>query len=245
MRPPTWNEPMPRSTMSSFANAGSATLMAIAIKAKAHRLLPGFCWVIVADLSTHRHCGQRTTVCRARGPCPVHAADLRVRSNATRAHGGLLGNRCCGNFVVAKGPIAGKEYCRRSFPGFGTMTGMLRILTTQRAACSDLRGPRARFAGRDRLSRRRRPRSASGISRTSRMCRRWSRATSSGRARAGSSERLGPGVKIEWYVYNAGPSAMEAIFAKSLDLTYVGPNPGAQRLCALARRGDARSSPAR
>lgn len=38
-------------------------------------------------------------------------------------------------------------------------------------------------------------------------------------------ERLGPGVKIEWYVYNAGPSAMEAIFAKSLDLTYVGPNP--------------------
>ena len=38
-------------------------------------------------------------------------------------------------------------------------------------------------------------------------------------------ERLGPGVKIEWYGYNAGPSAMEAIFAKSLDLTYVGPNP--------------------
>lgn len=38
-------------------------------------------------------------------------------------------------------------------------------------------------------------------------------------------ERLGPGVKIEWYTYNAGPSAMEAIFAHSLDLTYVGPNP--------------------
>jgi len=38
-------------------------------------------------------------------------------------------------------------------------------------------------------------------------------------------ERLGPGVKIEWYVYNAGPSAMEAVFAKSIDLTYVGPNP--------------------
>jgi len=38
-------------------------------------------------------------------------------------------------------------------------------------------------------------------------------------------ERLGPGVKIEWYAYNAGPSAMEAIFASSLDLTYVGPNP--------------------
>ena len=36
--------------------------------------------------------------------------------------------------------------------------------------------------------------------------------------------RLGPGVKIEWYVYNAGPSAMEAIFANSIDLTYVGPS---------------------
>ena len=31
--------------------------------------------------------------------------------------------------------------------------------------------------------------------------------------------RLGPDVKIEWFVYNAGPSAMEAIFAKSVDLT--------------------------
>jgi NitT/TauT family transport system substrate-binding protein len=38
-------------------------------------------------------------------------------------------------------------------------------------------------------------------------------------------ERLGPGVKLEWYVYNAGPSAMEAIFANSIDLAYVGPNP--------------------
>jgi NitT/TauT family transport system substrate-binding protein len=33
------------------------------------------------------------------------------------------------------------------------------------------------------------------------------------------------GVKIEWYSYNAGPSAMEAIFARSLDITYVGPSP--------------------
>jgi NitT/TauT family transport system substrate-binding protein len=37
--------------------------------------------------------------------------------------------------------------------------------------------------------------------------------------------RLGPDLKIEWYLYNAGPSAMEAIFAKSIDVTYVGPNP--------------------
>jgi NitT/TauT family transport system substrate-binding protein len=33
------------------------------------------------------------------------------------------------------------------------------------------------------------------------------------------------GVEIEWFVFNAGPSAMEAIFARSVDLTYVGPSP--------------------
>jgi NitT/TauT family transport system substrate-binding protein len=37
--------------------------------------------------------------------------------------------------------------------------------------------------------------------------------------------RLGQNIKIEWYSYNAGPSAMEAIFANSIDLTYVGPSP--------------------
>lgn len=38
-------------------------------------------------------------------------------------------------------------------------------------------------------------------------------------------QRLGPDVVIQWFAYNAGPSAMEAIFAGSIDLTYVGPNP--------------------
>ena len=38
-------------------------------------------------------------------------------------------------------------------------------------------------------------------------------------------QRLGPETKIEWFVYNAGPSAMEAVFANSIDLTYVGPGP--------------------
>ena len=37
--------------------------------------------------------------------------------------------------------------------------------------------------------------------------------------------RLGTEVKLEWYVYNAGPSAMEALFADAVDLTYVGPSP--------------------
>jgi NitT/TauT family transport system substrate-binding protein len=49
-----------------------------------------------------------------------------------------------------------------------------------------------------------------------------------GMSRAGNGwfeQRLGPEVQVEWFVYNAGPSAMEAIFARSLDLAYVGPNP--------------------
>jgi len=38
-------------------------------------------------------------------------------------------------------------------------------------------------------------------------------------------ERLGPGTKVEWFTYNAGPTAMEAILSGDIDLTYVGPNP--------------------
>ncbi len=38
-------------------------------------------------------------------------------------------------------------------------------------------------------------------------------------------QRLDPGTRLEWYIYNAGPGAMEAIFAQSIDLTYVGPSP--------------------
>lgn len=38
-------------------------------------------------------------------------------------------------------------------------------------------------------------------------------------------ERLGKDVEIQWMVFNAGPSAMEAMFAGGVDITYVGPNP--------------------
>jgi NitT/TauT family transport system substrate-binding protein len=38
-------------------------------------------------------------------------------------------------------------------------------------------------------------------------------------------ERLGPNVEVQWFTYNAGPSAMEAVFAGSLDITYVGQGP--------------------
>ena len=33
------------------------------------------------------------------------------------------------------------------------------------------------------------------------------------------------GANIEWFIYNAGPSATEAIFARALDVTYIGPSP--------------------
>ncbi len=46
--------------------------------------------------------------------------------------------------------------------------------------------------------------------------------------------RLGPSVEIQWFTYNAGPSAMEAIFAKSIELTYVGPGP-ALNACRFQR----------
>lgn len=36
-------------------------------------------------------------------------------------------------------------------------------------------------------------------------------------------ERLG--VEVQWFTYNAGPSVAEAIFARSLDVSYMGPGP--------------------
>ncbi len=49
-------------------------------------------------------------------------------------------------------------------------------------------------------------------------------------------QRLGPDVAIQWFPFNAGPSAMEAIFAGSIDLTYVGPNPALNAY--IRSRGD-------
>lgn len=36
---------------------------------------------------------------------------------------------------------------------------------------------------------------------------------------------FGENVKIEWKIFHAGPQAIEALFAKELDILYVGPNP--------------------
>jgi len=47
-------------------------------------------------------------------------------------------------------------------------------------------------------------------------------------------QRLGPDVTIQWYSYNAGPSAIEGILAGTVDMTYVGPSPA---INAYARSG--------
>jgi NitT/TauT family transport system substrate-binding protein len=46
-----------------------------------------------------------------------------------------------------------------------------------------------------------------------------------GRATGRFEQILGPGARVEWKVFNAGPSAIEALFAGALDLAYIGPNP--------------------
>jgi len=46
-----------------------------------------------------------------------------------------------------------------------------------------------------------------------------------GRSNGQFEKALGPGVRIEWKAFNAGPSAIEALFANAIDITYVGPNP--------------------
>jgi NitT/TauT family transport system substrate-binding protein len=46
-----------------------------------------------------------------------------------------------------------------------------------------------------------------------------------GLARGDFADALGPDVRIEPVVFNAGPSAIEAMFAGEIDLTYIGPNP--------------------
>jgi len=46
-----------------------------------------------------------------------------------------------------------------------------------------------------------------------------------GKANAFFEKAMGPQVKIQWTSFNAGPAAIEALFAGAIDLTYVGPNP--------------------
>ena len=46
-----------------------------------------------------------------------------------------------------------------------------------------------------------------------------------GKANGAFEKALGSGVKVQWTSFNAGPSAIEALFAGAIDMTYIGPNP--------------------
>ncbi len=58
-----------------------------------------------------------------------------------------------------------------------------------------------------------------------------------GKANGWFDKAMGPQVKVQWTSFNAGPSAIEALFAGAIDMTYVGPNPAitwqARRLSAI------------
>lgn len=46
-----------------------------------------------------------------------------------------------------------------------------------------------------------------------------------GKANGWFDRALGTNAKIEWKSFNAGPAAIEAMFANAIDIAYVGPNP--------------------
>jgi NitT/TauT family transport system substrate-binding protein len=46
-----------------------------------------------------------------------------------------------------------------------------------------------------------------------------------GKANGSFEKGLGTSARIQWISFNAGPSAIEALFAGAIDMTYIGPNP--------------------
>lgn len=46
-----------------------------------------------------------------------------------------------------------------------------------------------------------------------------------GKSNGWFEKAMGPQVTVEWKSFNAGPSAIEALFAGAIDMTYIGPNP--------------------
>ncbi len=46
-----------------------------------------------------------------------------------------------------------------------------------------------------------------------------------GKANGWFDQKLGSSVKVQWTSFNAGPSAIEALYSGALDMAYVGPNP--------------------
>ena len=219
MRPPTWNEPMPRSTMSSFANAGSATLTAAAIKAK--RIIPSP--VFVGALSPIcRHVatvGNAIDAARV-GRVPFTPNCLRVRSRERKcaALEPMLQQFCCRQRADRR-----KRILSTIVPRIWDNRGCLNLqrgarmlgLATVLLLASSIATAVAQAPATIRVGH------FPNITHVQALVAQQLRAAGQRLVRRAAR----PGVKIEWYAYNAGPSAMEAIFADTLDLTYVGPNP--------------------
>ncbi len=46
-----------------------------------------------------------------------------------------------------------------------------------------------------------------------------------GKAKGWCEKALCPDKRVEWKTFNAGPSAIEGLFAGAIDMTHLGPNP--------------------
>ena len=99
----------------------------------------------------------------------------------------------------------------------------------QRSCCS------AASRSRRVLLQLKRPPSGSAIFPTSRTCRPWSRITFAGKGKGWFEERLGPGVKIEWYRLQRRPERHGGDLRQFDRPDLCRPQSGAQRLCQIAR----------
>src|SRR4030067_488687 len=50
-----------------------------------------------------------------------------------------------------------------------------------------------------------------------------------GQANGWFDKALAPQARVEWKIFNAGPSVIEALYAGAIDLAYIGPNPAINR----------------
>lgn len=56
-----------------------------------------------------------------------------------------------------------------------------------------------------------------------------------GKANGWFDKAMGPQVKVQWSSFNAGPSAIEALFAGAIDMTYVGSQPSMAMFALMVR----------
>ena len=57
-----------------------------------------------------------------------------------------------------------------------------------------------------------------------------------GLGRGDFQKALGDNVEVKTQIFNAGPAAIEALFANQIDVTYIGPNPAINGYVPVKRR---------